>query len=112
MKIEVMNEGPVLVARVLERRLDAGTSPDFRAHLGQHVAAGQRLILLNLAEVEIVDSAGIGSVLSLLKSLPADSSLGLCGVRPAIREVLRLTRLDRVLHIWPSESAARRALAA
>jgi stage II sporulation protein AA (anti-sigma F factor antagonist) len=72
-----------------------------------------RTIVLNLQQVDYIDSSGIAWLLSWQRrTRQAGGSLGLCTLSPRVSEVLRISRMEQVLTIWPDEPAARAALAA
>ncbi len=106
MNVEFKSLSGVLVARVLDRRIDAHAAPDLKAKVGARIDQGEHRAVLDMGEVEFVDSTGLGAVLSLLKRLPPGGNLVLCGCRPAVLELLRLTRLDRVFRTFGAESEA------
>ena len=54
-------------------------------------------VVLDLSRVAFIDSAGLASILSLVKGLPEGGDLRIAGARDAVRAVFRLTRLDKVL---------------
>jgi anti-sigma B factor antagonist len=54
-------------------------------------------VVLDLSPVAFIDSAGLASILSLVKGLPEGGELRIAGARDAVRAVFRLTRLDKVL---------------
>lgn len=65
-------------------------------------AANRRgTILLDLSEVEFLDSSGLGAVVAARKILGSDRTLALAGLQPAVDKVLRLTHMDRVFPIYP-----------
>jgi anti-sigma B factor antagonist len=96
----------VLVARVLDKRIDAQAAPDLKAKVGARIDQGERRAVLDMGEVEFVDSTGLGAVLSLLKRVAPGGALVLCGCRPPVLELLRLTRLDRVFKTFPGQTEA------
>ena len=57
-------------------------------------------ILLDLSEVEFLDSSGLGAVVAARKILGSDRTLALAGLQPAVDKVLRLTHMDRVFPIY------------
>ncbi len=67
-----------------------------------------RLLILDFERVQYISSQAIGIVLTLNKKLSAlnRSKLILCGVGPRLMELLRITRLDRILTIKPSQREA------
>jgi len=72
----------------------------------------RRRIVLDFEKVHYLSSQAIGILLALHRKLSAlgKSSLILCGVGARLMELLRITRLDRVLTIKPSQKEALRSL--
>ncbi len=99
MNLEFSKAGTALVVRVVDSRIDAHGTPDLKAKVGERIDNGDHRIVFDLANVELVDSTGLGGILSLLKRLPRGGTVVFCGCRPAVIEVLKLTRLDRVFAV-------------
>jgi len=112
MNIEFKTAGTVLVARVTDKRIDAAAAPDLKAKIGARVEQGDQRLVLDLTDVEFVDSTGLGALLSVVKRVPAGGQVALCGCRTALVDLMRLTRLDRVFRLYPSEAEAVAAIAA
>jgi anti-sigma B factor antagonist len=68
----------------------------------------QRQIILDFERVQYLSSQAIGILLTMKKKLDAlpKSRLVLCGIQPRLAELLRITRLDKVLTIKPSQKEA------
>lgn len=68
----------------------------------------RRLIVLDFEQVQYLSSQAIGIILTLNKKLTAlkNSSFVLCGVGPKLMELLKITRLDKVLKVKPSQKEA------
>ena len=98
-------EGYLLV-RVEESRFDALAAPDFKARLATALAGAAPRIVLDLSPVSFIDSAALAAILSVVKGLPPEGDLRLAGPREPVRAVLRLTRLDKVLAIYPTAEEA------
>jgi two-component system sensor histidine kinase and response regulator WspE len=71
-------------------RLDAARAEEVRGRLVEMLRRGAAEVTLDLAEVEDVDVAGL-ALLALAARTPA---VRLANAGPAVRELLRLTRLD------------------
>ena len=68
---------------------------------------GQKRILLNLKDVKYIDSSGVGDLVRSVTSLRRQGGdLKLLSPALMVLEVLRITRLDRMLDIKDDESAA------
>ncbi len=68
----------------------------------------QRIVILDFERVQFLSSQAIGILLTLNKKLGAlpGSKLILCGVGARLQELLRITRLDRVLTVKPTQKEA------
>jgi len=68
----------------------------------------RRRIVLDFEKVQYLSSQAIGIVLTMNKKLSQlkNSKLVLCGIGPKLAELLKITRLDRVLTIKPSQREA------
>ena len=64
----------------------------------------KRHIILDFEKVQYLSSQAIGLVLNMHKKLSTlkRSKLILCGVGPKLMELMKITRLDRVLTIKPA----------
>lgn len=73
---------------------------------------GHPRVILNMAGVNYIDSAGVASLVEGLKlARSLNSSFALYGLNKHPREVLELTRLIKVFEIYDTESDAVRGAA-
>ena len=68
----------------------------------------RRKLVLDFEKVQYLSSQAIGIILTLNKKLAPlkYSKLVLCGVGPKLMELLKITRLDRILVVKPSQHEA------
>jgi anti-sigma B factor antagonist len=68
----------------------------------------KRKIIMDFEKVQYLSSQAIGIVLAMHKKLTnlKNSKLILCSVGPKLMELIKLTRLDRLLTIKPSQKEA------
>ena len=59
-----------VLARIEDTRLDALSAPDFKARMSGALAGSAPKVVLDLSPVAFIDSAGLASILSLVKGLP------------------------------------------
>ena len=91
-------------------RVDSTSSGEFGTHLDAH-AGHPADMLLDMAGVEFVSSAGLRVLLMTLKKLRASGrTLALCSLRPPVREVLEITGFNSLLLAYPDRQAALAAL--
>ena len=71
-------------------------------------AQDQRRVILDFEVVKYISSQAIGIVLTMHKKLAAlpKSKLVLCGVNSKLMELIKITRLDRVLTLRPTQAEA------
>lgn len=98
--------GDVVVIEPLLSRLDAESGEDFRADVESHLQPDAKIVL-DLHCVDFVDSAGLGTLLSLLKKLVATGGdLKLCELTPRARSVFERARMPQILEIHPTRVEA------
>jgi stage II sporulation protein AA (anti-sigma F factor antagonist) len=73
--------------------------------LGPEGFAGQ--VVLSLAEVDFIDSSGIGWLVARHKDFNrAEGKLVIHSVEPTVMEILKMLRFHQVLHVAKNERAA------
>ncbi len=87
----------VLVVRVQGSRLDATTGRDVKRRLYDFKRRARRGVVIDLSQVEFIDSSGLTTLVWTLRLVRSPFLVRLVGVGSGPREVLSLTRLDRVL---------------
>lgn len=109
MHVEVRKSEDVVIAD-LSGRLVAGVGDEIlREVVNELLAEGWRKILLNLSEVTIIDSAGVGELVSSLKLAHGfGASLKLVRVTKRVKESLHLASLLPVFDVYEDEGAALR----
>jgi anti-anti-sigma factor len=91
--------------------LTINTAPDLREILMKHLKRNERVILLDLSELEFMDTSGLATVIEAhLKAERQGGKLALFGLQPRITEVLAVTHVTALFHIFSSEDEAVKAL--
>lgn len=98
------------VVKIRESRITADIAPQFKESLIKYIQGGNRLIILDLREVLFIDSSGLGALIGSLKAMGGDGKLALCGAREAVVNMFKLTRMDKVFHIFATPDEAASAL--
>jgi anti-anti-sigma factor len=72
------------------------------------VDQGARAVVLDFSTVKYLSSLGIRLILVLQQKLKKAGSkgLGVCGISPQLAQLLKITRLDKVLKVAPSREEA------
>jgi anti-sigma B factor antagonist len=122
MRCSVPMEVPLTISEiekytVVEFRTPSLMDPAMLELIGQTIyrlvdAEARRMLVLDFEKVEYLSSQAIGIVLTLNKKLGKlkHTSLVLCGVGPKLMELIKITRLDKILHIKPSQREAVKVL--
>jgi anti-sigma B factor antagonist len=80
-----------------EGSLDALATPAIRLVFDELVTAGKKSVLLDLTELRIIDSSGVGAIVSLYKKMRAQGGeVRIKGLKDQPLAVFKLLRLDRV----------------
>jgi anti-sigma B factor antagonist len=102
--------GDILVLIPEGKRIDAYSAPAFKGKMVDWIGSGKTRIVLDLSQVEFIDSSGLGAIVSTLKTIGNRGDLVLCGVQKAVMNLFQLTRMNRVFRIFPSQEEALKAL--
>jgi anti-sigma B factor antagonist len=89
----------VLVIMPLEARLDARVAPAFGVALIEHIERGHRNVMVNMEEVEFIDSSGLGALAAALERIGLEGQLTVCSLNAYVRSTFEATRLPRVIPI-------------
>lgn len=110
MEIEEKKFDHVVILKPLSRRIDVTNSVALKARVVDVVTHGQWNIILDLSQVEFIDSSGLGSLVSSFKTIVSNQgTLGICCANTAVMSLFSLTRMDRVFHLYKTEEEAVRA---
>ncbi len=110
MRLEETKHGNVVVFKVLQPRLAADVAGPFKEQIVQSIRDGNRSIVLDLQEVNFVDSSGLGAIVSCLKAIAGDGDLVICGTRNTVASLFKLTRMDKVFRMFDNTEQAIAAL--
>jgi anti-sigma B factor antagonist len=108
MRIIIETAGGRTVARVEEARIDAAVAIQFKDRMREIAQDVPGDIVLDLSQVDFLDSSGLGAVVSVTKLLEAGRRLELAALTPAVERVFRLTRLDSIFTIHADAASSLR----
>lgn len=110
MSISEEAKGDVLIIR-LQGRLDALSSPAIQLRVLQDIANNHHKLLLNVAGVKYISSAGVMVLLSLNQKIKSVSGkLIVCAMDPNVHEIVKMTGFLRVLSVAKDEEEGLRNL--
>jgi anti-sigma B factor antagonist len=107
MEIEVTRPDRLKATVSPRGRVDADTGSQLKLELQRLAGEGVLLIVVDLHEVDFMDSSGLSALVSGLRALREhDGSLHLCRPQPQPLTALKLTMLDRVFPIFDTPKEA------
>jgi anti-sigma B factor antagonist len=98
--------GKVLIVTAQMTHIDATVAIQFKDEIRAEIDDKAQHVILDLAEVDFIDSSGLGAIVASMKQLKGDRKLDLAGLTPTVAKVFQLTRMDTVFKIHKSVDEA------
>lgn len=106
MNISSRSEDSLQIVSVAEARIDAAVAIEFKDAMRSETEDGADIVVLDLSQVEFIDSSGLGAIVATMKQLGRDRRLALAGLTPTVDKVFRLTRMDSVFPLFSTLEGA------
>lgn len=90
------------VITVGEHRIDAAIAISFKDRMRELTDGGPNRIIVDMTQVDFIDSSGLGAIVAALKQVGPDKSFELAGLSGTVQKVFKLTRMDTVFTIHPA----------
>jgi len=103
MKFQVDKRDRMVIVKLNEEKLLSNLAPQLKSELVILNNEGFRNIVLDLGEVQYVDSSGLSALLvgnRLCKE--STGTFVLTGLNPHIQKLIKISQLEPILHIVPS----------
>ena len=111
MEIQTRRVRDVLVVDMVGR-LDSRTSGPASTELNKIAQGGDPKVLLNVAGLEYVSSAGLRAILVATKLLQVHNGAAkICRANPAVKHVMEVSGFNSLLTLYDTEEAALAAFA-
>lgn len=85
--------------------LDAFSEPTFRKVIGKYIEEGPIHIILDLSQIDFVDSSGLGALVQLAKLAQSAGTLQIV-TNARVTQTVKLVRLEQFLSLRPSVAVA------
>ena len=106
MEINVRKTGNVIVVTPVGQ-VNAHSAPELDATLDELIRQGEQNFVVDLGDVPFMDSSGLGTMVKMFKRIRiGEGDVKLAAPTPAVMNILRLTRLERVFDIYEEQEAA------
>jgi anti-sigma B factor antagonist len=101
------------VVLTVDGKLKMGESVDrFRALWNEAVGSGAKVLIIDVSNVPVVDSSGLGSLMRCYSALKAvGGRVKLVGANEVIRQTLSVTHLDKLFSFYDDEASALASIA-
>lgn len=104
MKSSIEKNERYTVFTVKEKNLTSHNSSDLKSEIAILVAEGYTSILLNLSELEFMDSSGLGALLNTDRTARENNGiLVIYGLNENNSNLIRIAKLDKVLLLAPTQ---------
>jgi anti-sigma B factor antagonist len=96
--LELKEEKGLLVGTISDtNRLTASVAPEIKQQMTDVLKTGGTQLVLNLTNIKFIDSTGIGSLISALKTARENNGVfKLAGVQEEVMSLLKLMKLDQI----------------
>ncbi len=100
MELSTKTEEPLRIVSVREPRIDAAVAIEFKDAMRARTEDGPNVVVLDLSQVQFIDSSGLGAIVSVMKTMSSQRQLVLAGLTPTVEKVFRLTRINTVFRVF------------
>ncbi len=91
--------------------IDLSSAPGAYSTMWQTSGNGKRSLIINLEELDFMDSSGLQALLRLREKLRARrQQVFLVGIKPPIEKLFRLTGFDQLFQLFPDADEARKEI--
>jgi len=107
MKFSIDKKELFVVFRLQEPKLNTLNTPDVKTELVLLSNEGFTSMIMDLSEVEFVDSSGLSALLVANRLCnDANGTMVLTGLHPNVTKLLKISQLDSVLNVLPTVQEA------
>lgn len=91
----------------LAGEIDLCCTPELRNALGSEAATRPETLIVDLSEVTFIDSSGLSALIECWRNMREQGgTLVITGAKGEVLEVFRLTRIDNLISLFPTEMEA------
>ena len=91
----------------LEGEIDLHESPQIKEKMQPLLSAKLPQVLIDLGGVSYIDSSGLALFIEAMQRVQAyGGKFALCNLRPSVKSIFEIARLDQVFKIFPDRASA------
>ncbi|MEC4806119.1 MAG: STAS domain-containing protein [Jaaginema sp. PMC 1079.18] len=100
-------DGTIVTVLAPSGRLDITTAWQFRLKLQECISKTSRHVVVNLSQVNFIDSSGLTSLVAGMRDADkVNGTFRICNVHPEAKLVFEVTMMDSVFEIFETEKEA------
>lgn len=100
MLFDTIQSNEALIVKILAPRLDAKIAVDFKNQMTELIQAGHYDIIFDFKNVDFIDSSGLGSIVTCLKTVGRRGDIVVCSLGEPVEQMFQLTRMNKVFRIY------------
>ena len=113
MQFDQETKGEVLVVRLLEENVSSHEAPELKTALLGFLMRDEKKILLNLKDVQNMDSTGLGALLfGIRQAQRYGKDMRFSDAQSKVQFLIRIAQLQDVIGVYPTEQEALKAFGA
>jgi len=105
-KMPITKNDNYIIIDPLETSLNASNSATFKNNILKMLDGSEDKIIIDLSNVDFIDSSGLGALISVLKSKTEKQELILCHLSKSVEKLFTLTRMDQAFKIEKNRDSA------
>lgn len=107
LNIDYLMENDILWIRLNESEASIKISGTLGKRFEKYLSLGAKGIALDMSEVDFIDSSFLGTLIAILKEAEGKGiKFIIFGLSPNVMTIFNLTRLDKIIDIFPDREAA------
>lgn len=106
MRLLKKKDGKIILVKPDETKLDAGVAEIFKTEMATMIDDGNRFFVLDLGNVDFMDSSFLGAIISSLKRIGEGGNIAILGASSNVTRLFKLTKLDQVFPMFDNENEA------
>lgn len=107
MKVTIEKNDRYIVLTINEKNFTSANVSELKAEFAIQIAEGNTFIILNLEQVEFLDSSGLGAILNGDRNAKENNGIFVIyGVNENVMTLLKIAKLDKVLSITGTKKEA------
>ena len=107
MNLQIESHDDVKIIRIREERLVYSMLSSFFAEVSKVIESGAKKILLDLSAVNYIDSASVGCLMDIYRTMTEKSgTIRLLGLQERVETMVSMTGLHNFMELYRDESSA------